>query len=158
MTQNTRVLIIIADGAHARFVRPADDGSLHSIGAIDSPDAHKRASDIGSDHPGASMHTHSTVHHAMTPRHDPHDLAQEAFAQLVADEVNRLFGQGGYDHLLLAAPPHTLGVIRDRMSKEAQAALAGTIGKDLIKTPDHELQPHLRQFLNLLLRYPTRGA
>jgi len=158
MSQNTRVLIIVADGAHARFVRPADNGALHTVNAIDSAAAHKRSSDLGSDHPGAAMHSQSTAHHAMAPRHDPHALAEAEFARFVADEVNAIVAEGGTDHLLLAAPPRTLNAIRDHLSQQAASALTGTVGKDLVKTPDHELQPHLRQWLNLLLRYPTHEA
>ena len=158
MSQNTRLLIVIADGAHVRFVRPDADGTLHTVTSIDSPAAHKQSSDIGSDHPGAAFHSQSSAHHARQPRHDPQDLAAQDFAHFVAGEINTRFGQNSVDKLLLAAPSHTLGAIRERLDPGAAAAVAGTLGKDLVKTPDHELEPHLRHWLNLLIRYPNHPA
>lgn len=158
MSQNARLLIVIADGAHLRFVRPSADGVLHTVTSSDSPTAHRKSSDIGSDHPGASFHSQSTAHHALTPRHDPHELAEEDFARFAADEINTRFGQNSVDKILLVAPPRTLNVIRDRLDPGAAAALAGTLGKDLVKTPDDALEPHLREWLNLLIRYPSRPA
>jgi len=150
MSQNPRMLIIIADGGQARFVRPSGNGALHTVSAIESPTAHKRSAELGSDHPGATMHSRSSARHALAPRRDPHDMAEEAFARFIAEQVNAAFAAGTADQLLLVAPPRTLNTVRERLGKTAAAALAGTLGKDLVKTPDHELQPHLRQFLDVL--------
>lgn len=158
MSQNTHILIVIADGAHVRFVRPAADGALHTVTTIDSPAAHKQSADIGSDHPGAAFHSQSSAHHARNPRHDPQELAEEAFAHFVAGEVNTRFAQNNVEKILLAAPPRTLNAIRERLDPGAAAAVAGTLGKDLVKTPDDALEPHLRHWLNLLIRYPSRPA
>src|SRR5271155_1108245 len=76
MPKDRNLLIVVADGEHVRFVRPAADNALHSEAELDSPAAHKQSADLGSDHPGASMHTGSSAHHALAPRHDPHALAK----------------------------------------------------------------------------------
>lgn len=147
MTQDSGLLVVVADGAHARFVSPDGRGVLHTVASFDSPAAHKRASDLGSDQPGASFHSQSTAHHALTPRHDPHALAEAEFAGVVADEIDAAFARRGFERLLLVAPPPTLHAIRDKLGTGAAAAILGTLGKDLVKTPDHDLAPHLRQWL-----------
>lgn len=148
MTRHPGLLIVIADGAHARFVRVAADGGLHTASSVDSAVAQKRASDLISDRPGAAFHSNASAHHALSPRSDPHAVAEQAFARLVAAEIGAACDQKAFDELLLAAPPRLLNVIRDRLGAACAARLVGTLGKDLTKTPDDALRPHLRHWLD----------
>src|SRR5271166_3167037 len=113
MPGRRKLLIVVADAEHVRFVRAGPDNALHSDAALDSVSAHKKSADLGSDHPGAAFHTGSTVHHALNPRHDPHELEKERFAHLVADRLNAATAGGEFDELVLVAPPHVLNAIRD---------------------------------------------
>ena len=88
MPHYLRLLIVVADGEHARFVRAKQDNALYTDAAFDSAAAHKRSSDLGSDHPGASFHTGSTVRNSIAPEHDLHDQEKEKFAHYVAKEIN----------------------------------------------------------------------
>lgn len=144
MPKDRKLLFVIADGEHVRFVRPAEDNALHSDAAMDSFTAHKRSADLGSDHPGASYHTGSSEHHALAPRHDLHVLEKERFAQAVADQLNAVGAAGVFDELVIVALPHTLTAIRRELDTATDAKIIGTLHKDLVKTPDEELWPHLR--------------
>jgi protein required for attachment to host cells len=147
MTKHRRLLIVVADGEHARFVRPAAGKALHSEAAFDSATAHKQSSDLGTDHPGASMHTGSTAHHALQPRHDPHAMEKEKFARFVAQQINAVSAADAFDALLLVAPPHSLDAIRSALNTTAEAKIIGTLAKDLVKTADSELLPHVEAWL-----------
>lgn len=146
MRQHEHMLIIIADGEHARYVRPSPTHVLHTERRIDSATAHKRASDLKSDGPGASYHSDSTAHHALAPRHDPHRSAAENFSRFIADEVNAM-PASGFDALLVVAPAHSLAIILEHLHGTAKARLAGSIAKDLTKVPDDALWPHLQDFV-----------
>jgi protein required for attachment to host cells len=146
MRRYEKLLILIADAEHARLVRPAPDNVLHTTQRFDSSAAHKQSSDLRSDHPGASYHSDSTAHHALAPRHDPHELEKENFARFVAQELNTLPPQS-FDGLVITAPAHCLHTILDTLDSQVQAKLAGTLSKDLVKTPDDELWPHLQDFV-----------
>jgi protein required for attachment to host cells len=148
MTKHAHMLIVIADGAHARFVRPAANGALHTVSSVDSVAAQKRSSDLGSDHPGASFHSNSSARHSLAPRSDPHELAELEFAHLVAEEIDAVSGHAAFDELLLTAPPRIVNAIRDKLTVETAATLVGTLGKDLTKVPDDALRPHLREWLD----------
>lgn len=148
MSKHARMLIVIADGEHARFVRAAANGALHTASSFDSAVAQQRSSDLGSDRPGAAFHSNATVHHALAARSDPHALAEQGFAHLVASEIDAAFGRHEFDELLLTAPPRILNAIRDRLSAGSVARLAGMLRKDLAKTPDDALRPHLRRWLD----------
>ena len=148
MTHEGKLLIVIADGEHARFVTVDPGGVMHTMSSLDSAAAHKRAADLGSDHPGAAYHSDSTAHHALQPRHDPHALAEAAFAELLAGEIEAAFLREGFARLVLTAPPRTLNAIRDKLGADVAKVIVGTLGKDLVKLPDDAVAPHLRQWLD----------
>jgi protein required for attachment to host cells len=147
MAGNASLLIVIADGEHARLVRASADHALHTETVIDSETAHMRAADLGDAAPGASFHTGSSAHHAVAPRHDPHDLAKAEFARSVAARLNEIATAGGFEQLVLVAPAHTLSTIEAALTALARQRLIGRLAKDLVKTPDDALWPHVRDWV-----------
>jgi protein required for attachment to host cells len=147
MAKDQNLLIVIADGEHVRFVRPAEDNALYTEASVDSPAVHEQSSDIGSDHPGASMHSDSSAHHALEPRHDPHALAKEKFAHAIARQLNAESAGGAFDELVVVAPPHTFGEIEDVLDTMTSAKVFGTLAKDLVKTPDDQLGSHVQAWV-----------
>ncbi len=147
MRKHQNLLIVIADGEHARFVRPSENHALHSETHLNAATAYERSSDLGADHPGATFHSGSSAHHALAPRHDLHDLETVKFAHLVAQRVNELAAQDAFDDLVIAAPPHSLEAIREKLHVDTQARLIGTLPKDQIKVPDVELSEHFKTWV-----------
>jgi protein required for attachment to host cells len=147
MPKHIKLLFVIADGEHVRFVRPAADNALHSETSMDSFSAHKRSADLGSDRPGASSQTGSSVHNSFAPRHDLHQLQKEKFAKAIADQLNAAAASAAFDELVIVAPPHTLSEIRGELNAAADAMIIGTLQKDLVKTPDDELWSHVRHWV-----------
>ncbi len=130
------LLFVVADGEHVRFVRPAGDNALHSETRLDSEAAHKRSSDLGSDRPGA-----------MVPRHDPQDLEKAKFARAIAEQLNAGSAEDVFDELVIVAPPHTLAAVRGALNTTTAAKVVGSLAKDLVKVPDNELWPHVREWV-----------
>ncbi|HQT75737.1 MAG: hypothetical protein B7Z80_00870 [Rhodospirillales bacterium 20-64-7] len=147
MPTHRTLLIVVADGEHARFVRPSGDNALHTVSHLDSDTAHQRSSDLRSDHPGASFHTGASAHHAITPRHDPHEMEKEKFAKLVAERLNAAAERSEFDDLVLIAPPHTLTAIREGLDSDTTDRMIGMLERDLVKTPDHELWSHVKSWV-----------
>lgn len=154
MPKDRSILFVIADGEHARFVRPAGDNALHTQADLDSPAAHLRSADLGSDRPGATFHTGSTAHHGVQPRHDPHSLEKAKFARELADRLNADAAADRFEELVIVAPAHTLNAIQTDLNTAAKARVIGTLDKDLVKTPDHELWPHVRAWIRPTHRQP----
>ncbi len=152
MAKQQRLLVVIADGEHARFLRQTPHDTLQQDRMVDGRAAHKRAFDLRSDGPGASFHTGSSERHAVTPRHDPKELEKEKFAAFVAGEIDGAVTAEAWDALVVVAPPHSMAVLRERLGPAARAILAGMVEKDLVKTPTDELPSHLRQFIPEVLR------
>jgi protein required for attachment to host cells len=148
MARALTLRIAIVDGEHARFVQPDADNVLRTVGSLDSASAHLRSRDIGSDRPGRALESGASARHAVGPRHDPHAMEEEKFVRLVGEQINAAARDDEFDELLLVAPPRALHGLREALDAGAQAKLLGTLERDLVKTPDHELWPHLREWVS----------
>jgi len=146
MPRHRKVCFVIADGGHARFVQPAADNGLHTIAAVDSVTVHKRDRDLVSDRSGRSFESASAARHAYTPRHDPHEQEKTRFTHLVANRINEEREADLFNELVVVAPPSVLTELTDALDAPTKAVLLGTLAKDLVKVPDHELWPHLKQW------------
>ena len=148
MARPLTLQIIIADGEHARFVQADADNTLRTVSSLDSASAHQRSRDIGTDRPGRAFESGATARHAVGPRHDLHAMEQERFVRLVGEQINAASGRDEFDELLLVAPPRTLHELREALDTVTRTKLVGTLEKDLVKTPDHELWPHVREWVS----------
>lgn len=142
MKEQEKFLIVVFDGEHARFVRSLMDNVLHTERAFSSSLAGRQSSDLQSDHLGASFHSASTTRHAISPRHDPHDLEKIEFIRLVAAELNSM-PENEFNSLVIVAPAYALNIIENDLLPSVSKKLKSSIAKDLIKTPDDELWSHL---------------
>ena len=151
MRRYSRLWVVIADGEHARVVAPqapqSGQSGLHTVLTMVSPEAGKRSSDIESDRLGRTFEASSPTRHAITPRHDPHQLAKDAFLRSVAERIDAEATAKAFDHLVLVAPPHALPTLREALSPQTAAMVVGTLGRDLTKTHDSDLTDHLREWL-----------
>jgi protein required for attachment to host cells len=148
MARPLTLWIAIVDGEHARFVQPDSSNALHTVNAVDSASAHLRSRDLGSDRPGRSFESAATAHHAVGQRHDLHVMEKEKFARYVADELNAASAREDFDELLLVAPVRTLREVHEALNPGTQSRLVGTLEKDLVKTPDHQLWPHIKDWVS----------
>jgi protein required for attachment to host cells len=145
MPKHRSILIVIADGEHARLVRIGPKNVPYNDTAFHSFSAHKRSADLGSDRPGAGFHTDASAHHSIAPRHDPHALEEEKFPRVIAHQLNEATASGKFDELVIVAPAHTLNAIQEELDTRTRALVVGTLAKDLVKTPNHDLWSHIRE-------------
>ena len=138
-----KVWIVIADGEHARVVTPAPKRAFHTHHVLESPTAHLRTAELGRDRPPRTMESATGVRHAITPKHDPHEMRKRKFAHEVAREVERTLAEEDLDGMVLVAPAPVLNEILGELDAPAAAKVVGKLKKDLTKVPDHELAPHL---------------
>jgi protein required for attachment to host cells len=142
------LLIAIVDGEHARFVQPDADNVLRTLISLDSASAHLRSRDIGSDKPGRAFESSWGARHGLGERRDLHGMKKEKFIRLVGEQLNAAAAHGEFDELLLVAPARVLPELRDGLDAATQAKLVGVLDKDLVKTPDYELWPHVREWVS----------
>lgn len=147
MNSNHGLCFLIADGEHARFVVADPDNALHTARSFDSAAAHLASHDLGTDRPGRAFESARPGSHGVAPRSDPHQLEKSRFAEFVADETGIAAGDGAFDRLVLVAPAHCLHEIEDALDARTAGMVIGRLAKDLVKTPDHALSPHLHAWV-----------
>ena len=138
-----RTLIVVADGARARFlendgpgkgVRPALD---HDLRQELPPNR-----EIVTDKPGRDSGPGGS-RHGMAPRVDWHTFEKERFSHQVAELLRDARLQRRFDRLVLVAPPKVLGWLREQLDKPTYEMVTGELPKDLTHATDAELTKHL---------------
>jgi protein required for attachment to host cells len=147
MPRKRKLCFVVADGGHARFLRPAADYALHTFEAMDSASVHKRDQDLVSDRPGRAFESATAGRHAIEPRTDPHELEKTRFAQAVARKIVEEAAAGVFNELVVVAPSHVLNELTGALDAGTRAKVIGSLAKDLVKTPDHALWPHLKEWV-----------
>ncbi len=148
MLQDGVLWLVVADGRRARILVEPRRGALlqdppelrMEIDAADLIEPQDRAP-RAFDSMGASRH-------AMDGRRTPHEEEERRFLKRVADRISAAERESAFSHLVIAATPRALGLLREMLSQSATARLRGELAKDLLQ----EEPPRLRERLQDILR------
>jgi protein required for attachment to host cells len=77
-----------------------------------------------------------------------HEMEEVKFLKRVADRVGEAEKHNRFAHLIIAAPPRALGLLRDMLPPGAKSRIRADLSKDLLG----ESAPKLRERLTELLR------
>lgn len=147
MPKHPIIWVAVADGARARILATTDRHAFTVVDALSSHRARVRPRYLGSDRPGRSHESAASAHHAIAARHDPHELAKEAFLQTVADRLRQGAEGKRYEKLILVAPKRQLGWLRDNLEPCVREKITAEHGKDLTRLPIAQLGEHLTAML-----------
>jgi protein required for attachment to host cells len=139
-----RICYVIADASRARLVRQRiEDGAFVTFEFL-APDpaigVGRRALRTGHT---VNFASHGVRRHQVQPKMGLQYRAIRAFAVQILERVDSLLSMGAYEAIVLVAPPRMLQAFQRYMNANMRTRLAGQLGKDLSKTPDHDLQGHL---------------
>ena len=144
MLQNGTAWMLVADGRRARvLVEQRRGASLEEnwsmeIGEEDLYDPQ--------DRPPRSFDSVGPGRHGME-RRDLHEAEEENFLKRVADRIGEAEKQKAFDHLVIAAPPRALGLLRNKLPASAKQRIRGEAAKDLLSEPAPQLQTRLHDLL-----------
>jgi protein required for attachment to host cells len=142
--RKTTTWILIADGARARVLETHGAGTGLMAAAVPPQRTKLDADrDVYADRPGRVQESVGGAHHAVARRVDWHRFEKEQFAGHVAKLIDAAAGEKKFDHLVLVAPPRTLGDLRAALAPATRAKVSAELDKDLTQIPDHELESHL---------------
>lgn len=153
MSHQHTLCVVVADGGRARLIRQSEDHRLHTFEIAESAVIHAKSSDMMSEGPGRSFESANPTRHAIEPRTNPHEEAKHGFAELVGAKLCNDSALKQFDRVLLVAPAPILADIQNALDDAVASKVVGTVAKDLTKVPDHELQPHLADWV----RPPSRA-
>jgi protein required for attachment to host cells len=115
--------------------------------ATDLPATHE----IVRDRVGRSFESVGAARHAKDARTDPHRELKRQFARKVSDALHSRLANGRFEHLILIAPPVTLGDLRAVLPKPVRERIRAELPQDLVKIPARKLRRHLRTALPIVV-------
>jgi protein required for attachment to host cells len=137
--------ILVCDASDARFFMTFDGGrTLHLVDSRVNPGGRLKESDLRSDKPGR-IRSRGAVTHVTDM--GPHTLATEVearhFAHLLAEMLRVAHDRHRFDSLIIAAPPHFLGLLRGELDPIVASFVTSSIDKDLTHLNKWQLSEHL---------------
>ncbi len=126
-------LTLIADATHATFYREHHDGSMDVIQTVEHPSGRARCHDLVSDRPGRAAKGPGARRFAFQAPTDPVDVDQDHFVKEIVGVLEAAVASGGYQEVVLVAPPRLLGRLRkhlpDAVSRHVVDSLALDLGR-----------------------------
>lgn len=132
--------LVICDGRKALLYENGGDAEypiLHAKEVMEHKVEAER--DMDTDRPGRVQEAGTTARSAIEPT-DHHDLEEKAFVARLANRLDELVSAGQIHHLIIAAPPRSLGAIRKHYTPALRAAIRDELDQDLVKMPVAEIQ------------------
>jgi protein required for attachment to host cells len=132
--------VVVADGEKMLFFRNEGDGEFPKLQVErkrvqDNPAHHEQASDSA----GRAMST-TNRRGGNFEEVDFHQLEESRFAAETAELLRKRALKNDFDHLIVVAPPKTLGELRKHYHKEVEKRLAGEVAKDLTGHPVEQIE------------------
>ncbi|MFT4171085.1 MAG: host attachment protein [Rhodocyclaceae bacterium] len=152
MQANRATWIVAANAGHARFFEEADRAApLEHLNDMGNAGARLRTADTESDQLGqiaASKGRHSagapSQPNGYQPKQSPAEHQTEIFARSVADSLLKAHNEGRYQHLVLAASPEFLGVLRKVMDPALTPLVSLCINKDFSQLDARQLRERIQ--------------
>jgi protein required for attachment to host cells len=82
-------------------------------------------------------------HTALEPATSPKEAEAERFAHQLSEFLEEATASRSFDHLVLVAPPHFLGVLHAKLGRQTARLLQATLNKDLVRLQPAELRERL---------------
>jgi protein required for attachment to host cells len=138
-----RTWILLTDGRRARLlVEPRRGGEL-----IEPDEWAMKISDEElyemQDRPPRSFDRVGAGRHAMDRGFDPRLEEERKFLQRVADRLAEAARSRQFDHLVLAAPPRALGMLREALPAQAHTLISHETPKDILDEPTDKVRERL---------------
>jgi protein required for attachment to host cells len=148
MLENGTAWMLVADGRRARVLVEQRRGAQ-----LEEPSdwAMEISEDELYDPQDRPPRSHDRVgqgRHAVDKGRNLHEAEEEKFLKRVAERLGEAQKQNQFTHLIIAAPPRALGLLRAMLPANAQDRVCATTAKDLLG----EDAPKLRERLQDMLR------
>lgn len=136
---------LLADGRRAKlYVQPRRGATLQEKWALAISD--EETYDI-QDRPPRSFDRVGAGRHAMDGGRNLHEEEEVKFLKRVADRLSEAEKRKQFDHLVVAAPPRALGILRESLPSAVQAHVRAEAPKDLVDEDSARLRERLDELL-----------
>src|SRR4051812_45258581 len=133
--RHQRTLIVVADGAKARFLKESEDRKklvLADDADMLAPAARRPDRELVTDKPGRGFSpARDGRRGGFDPPHDPHKLEKHNFTAELAERLDKACLAKQFDRIVLVAPKRSLAELRTLLSSRVRKAVSHEIAKDL---------------------------
>ena len=141
------VLIIVFDGAGARYFKRSPEGRLELQREVASG-LHRRTSETVSDRQGRSFASAGGgIRSPYEPKHDPHKLEKHNFVHRIVSELDDSYDRHEFKHLVVVAPERSMGEFRSLAPDKIRRAVWCEVPKELTQLSAHDLATRLKPYL-----------
>ena len=133
-SKRKRTLIVVANGAKARFLEPSRDYKTLVPTRDDmlEPKARRPDRDLVTDKPGRGFSpARDGRRGGFESPHDPHKMEKHNFTARLAETLDKACSARKFDRLVLVAPKRSLGELRTLLSARVRKAVSHEVAKDL---------------------------
>ncbi|WP_395645147.1 host attachment protein [Terricaulis sp.] len=125
-------VVAVLDGKALELFRNSGNEAEPELVAVSAPKL------VEHNKSGGARHASSSANHA------GHQSEEDAHAVAVVDWLNQQVAGHAIQHLVVIAPPKTLGEMRRRYSRPLEAALLREVHKEMTKRSGREILAALR--------------
>jgi protein required for attachment to host cells len=140
--ETSEVLVVVFDGAQARFFRYWPNGKLAPLQEMESG-LHRNNQETVSDKPGRAFSSTGGQRHSIEPKHDPHKMEKHNFVHAIVKLLDDAYDQGKFERLAIVAPKRSLGEFRELASSKLHKLIWREVAKDLTHYSTDELTARL---------------
>ena len=142
----TKSWILLCDSSRARLFTSNAHGAFIELRAFAHPGSRAHVQDMVSDRPGRRSDGSPGHRSGVSPELEPKEVEAMKFACGLATELKRGLDRHAYDELVLAAPPHFLGLMRQCLDAQVASRVAATFDKDFTTLPLREIEQRIYAF------------
>ena len=137
--------VICGDGEAIVYRREKRHSPLEKIDMVSDASLGTHGQELTSDLPGRTHDRVGPGRHSLSADFDPGSKIRSEFIKRIAERIEHGRKTGEFKQLILAAPPATLGELRDRLSPPTAATLVLELDKNLIRRSAVSLAEDLAQ-------------
>jgi protein required for attachment to host cells len=140
--------ILVADSGAAKLFRA--EGGLNALELVQeqaNPEGRKTRSELESDRPGQQRNDSGGMH-GLGGDSDAQQHERAKFARSLCTLLQSEQQAGKFTNLLIAAPPHFLGDLRQHLSKDCLRVLGKSVNKNLLRVGEKDVIAHFSGYTN----------
>ena len=141
--------VLVSNAAEARlFKNEGCNTGLHLVQDWQHPDSRKHQDELVTDAGGRVQQSFAAgARPGIEWQTSPKEAEMLHFASELATYLSAARKQNAFQHLVLVASPHILGLLREKLDAPTSAMISGTLSKDYTYVGIEELSKHLAEVM-----------
>lgn len=145
---NTEITwVLIADQSVGKLFEIVGDNPQRPrlLMSFANPSAREKGHNVYTGKPGRFFSTAGPVRHAIGKKERYQEFSAHEFARAIGNALSHSLTRTSYDHLILAAGPKFLGMLRESLSRSVNKKILSAMNLELTHLSDRKLKPYIQK-------------